>query len=116
MQTKLGAIALPWIARDRPPTLASAADGLTLGLGETLSALASRITLDALLSLLPTINGRWLGLVGRWQAGGGAQGKCGDSDHPDHAPTTKTRHADTTTTATSEVGRKIFQPNRINWS
>lgn len=33
-----------------------------------------------------------------------------------YAPTTNTRQADTITTATSDVGRKTFQPRRISWS
>lgn len=51
----------------------------------------------------------------------GAQ--CGQGDQAwhemtlvHHDPTTKTRQADTITTATNDVGRKIFQPRRISWS
>ena len=42
------------------------------------------------------------------------KGKDGQGAH--HDPTANTRQAATTTTATSEVGRKIFQPRRISWS
>ncbi len=33
-----------------------------------------------------------------------------------YAPTAKTRQAAVMTTATSEAGRKTFQPRRISWS
>ena len=33
-----------------------------------------------------------------------------------YAPTAKTRQAAVMTTATSDAGRKIFQPRRISWS
>ena len=62
---------------------------------------------------------RFLGAIIAQGAAAGAkrrQHQAGKDERADHAPTANTRQAATTTTQTSEVGRKIFQPRRISWS
>ena len=73
------------------------------------------LAFDGLLPALPLGRRHGFGLVDRDGAGGQGH-RHGEDQQPVHAPTPNTRQAATTTTATSEVGRKIFQPSRISWS